>query len=100
MIEALGAAGTLLVATAAATIGLRQYKRSETWKGAEFPAQRMKEMLGERQIQAVLAMIDPDARQVALRAEGSQPEYVTRFALQRTLPCGIVSPHFWSGTNG
>jgi hypothetical protein len=60
--------------------GLRQYRRAQVWKRAEFLANEIKELLADRKAANALTMIDWGARRIKLDPEG-QPIVVT-YAMQ------------------
>ena len=84
--------GTLI----AATIALISYRRTETWKRAEFLAREMKEFFAEPRVQKILQMIDWGARRIQLlddkRDDRGMVRVTRQIQLQALLPHTVKRP--------
>jgi len=79
-------------AAVAFVIGLRQYKRAEQWKRAEFIASELKEFFASARVSMALTLIDWGGRNVRLFAL-QNPNDATLTYVTREMQCWALLPH-------
>jgi hypothetical protein len=82
----------LIGAVIAFVIGLRQYRRAEQWKRAEFVSAEMKEFFASPKVSAAMTMIDWAGRSIRLFCL-QDPENRERTYVDRRMQCVSLLPH-------